>query len=349
MSFSLGIIGQPKSGKTTLFKALTSLQSETVSDREAHLSRIPVPDKRLQKLSKIFKPEKTTPVYIDFIDIGGLAQTSAGRKGINTQILNQIRQTDALIEVVRCFESSFYEKITPLEDIKNMQQELILADLESVENKLKKEKKPNEKEKALFGKLKDLLLQEKIISKDQLDEEEKVILKNISLLTLKPKLLILNISEKQINKTDSATDEVLRQAESHNILSLSVCAKLEEELSQLDPETALQFRKESGIKQKSLDQLIQTSFQLLNLITFYTVVGKETRAWTIEKGSKIIEAAGKIHTDMQRGFIKAEVINYKDFVECGSFQKAKEKGLLRLEGKDYIVLDGDICQIRFNV
>lgn len=340
----IGIVGLPNVGKSTLFKALTKRQVD-IADYpfctiEPNIGIVEVPDERLEKLAKVSQSAKIIPTAIKFVDIAGLVKGASKGEGLGNKFLSHIKEVDAIAHVVKDFKEA-----TPQSDVEVINLELILADLNVVEKRLEDLIRQNkrgsdkilEKTIEILEKIKNNLEQEKLASSVELLEEEKDLVKELNLLTFKPILRILNIDEKKLT------------SESEKEYEIKICARLEAELTDLSEEEAMEYKKELEIKNTGLDQLIKASYKLLNLITFFTSGPQETRAWTIIKGSKAPEAAGEIHTDFQKGFIKAEIINLDDFIEAEGEIKAKEKGLMRLEGKEYVVRDGDIVHFKFSV
>jgi len=363
----LCILGLPSVGKSTLFNAITKAGVQTAnhpfSTIEPNIGIVTVPDARLEKLSKMYNPKKTTPTNIEFIDIAGLVSGSVRGEGLGNRFLAYIREVDAIIHTIRCFENENVihvgNKINPLSDIETINLELILTDIESLEKKIrnveKLSKSGDNKIKAELGvlqQIKDGLEKDIPVRNMQLNQEEQKVIKPLSLLTAKPVIYAVNISEKDIGKNIkefTLVQQIMSHAEKENSEVVVICAKIEEEIAQLDSEEKEIFLKELGIGQSGLDRLIESSYKLLGLISFLTVGKDEVRAWTIKKGDKAPKAAAKIHTDFERGFIRAEIIPSNVLLELGSYSKAKEKGLVRLEGKEYIVNDGDVIEFRFNV
>jgi GTP-binding protein YchF len=363
----LGIIGLTNIGKTTLFNAITKSHIATnkslFSTINPNIGIVAVPDERLNRLSEIFKPKKTIPAYIEFVDIAGLVKGAGRGEGMGNKFLIQLREVDALIHVIRFFEDAdvahVESSLDPIRDMETINLELIVADLESVEKRLesieKSSRSIDQKTKAeaeILQKIK-LSLENEIPARNiDLSNEDLKIIKSLGLLTFKPVIYLANISENNISKDISETQSLLdlkQFSEKDNSEMVIVSAKIENELSQLDTEDREMFMSELGINQSGLDQLIRISYRLLGLISFLTAGTDEVRAWTIKKGTNAPAAAGKVHSDIERGFIRAETIPYDAFIEVGSFAKAKEKGLMRSEGKAYIVNDGDIIDFRFNV
>jgi hypothetical protein len=349
MSFSIGIIGLPNAGKSTLFKALTRKQVEisnypfcTISP---NVGVVKVPDERLEKLSQILKPKEVIPTVIEFVDIAGLIKDAHQGEGLGNQFLSHIRQVDAICHLVRIFEDEKVShppgEINPQKDIETINLELIFADLAALEKRLEKLKKEakQEKKKAqlleVAEKIKSSLEKDQIADQLELNEEEKEIAKNLNLLTLKPVIYVLNVDEDQLSRGAIPQLPGLTY-------QLPICAKLEAEIADLSPEEI----KELNLKTTGLDQLIKISYQLLDLISFFTCQNNILQAWTLRKGSKIIEAASKIHTDFAKNFVRAEVIDWQKLVEAGSEIEAQARGWVRLEGRDSLVEDGQVIKIK---
>jgi len=364
MSFKVGIVGLPNVGKSTLFKALTRKQVDIANypfcTIEPNVGTVAVPDFRLQKLANLYNSAKIVPTVIEFVDIAGLVKGAHEGQGLGNKFLSHIREVDAICQVIRAFEDPNVihvdGKINPLSDLDVINLELIFADLETVKKRLTSlaSELKGSKEKSLikthevFLKIEDNLEKGIMASKIGLDEEEKFLVKELNLLTLKPTLYALNVSEDkiQIDKKEILQKFNLPLDPEKVIL---VSAKIESELAELPPEEAKNYLKELGLEESGLDKLIRASYHELDLITFFTAGPKEAHAWTIKKGTLAPQAAGKIHSDFERGFICAEVINWKDLLDAGGDVRAKEKGLIRLEGKEYQVQDGDVVVFRFNV
>ncbi len=362
----IGIVGLPNVGKSTLFNAITKAGAESANypfcTIEPNVGIVNVPDERIDVLSKMYETDKSTYATIEFVDIAGLVKGASLGEGLGNKFLSHIRETDAIAEVVRAFEDEnivhVSGKVDPIDDIEIINLELILADTETIEKAtVRYEKLAKSQDKTAIATLKVLekaknwLKENKPIRTLELDDEEKALLKDVYLLTNKPIIYVANVSESQISNidNDSLVNKVKEYAKKENAQVIALCAKLEEDLSELDDEDKKAMMSEYGIKESGLDKLVKASYSLLGLISYLTAGKQEVRAWTIKKGTKAPQAAGKIHSDFERGFIKAEVVSYDDLVKYGSTTAAKEKGLVRLEGKEYVVEDGDVILFRFNV
>ncbi len=364
MSLTTGIVGLPNVGKSTLFNAITKQKilaaNYPFATIEPNVGVVVVPDKRLDFLNELYKPASLVPTTFEFTDIAGLVKGASKGEGLGNKFLSHIREVDAIVEVVRCFEDKniihVENDINPIRDIETIALELILADLEIVDNRLNKigkkatmsKDKEIKKEADLLTKLKAALENSQNIRELDLTEDELKLIKPYNLLTAKPIIYMANVSEADV-KGNAYVDQVRDYADRTGAKVVVVCAKIEEELSELSEEERLEFLSALGIEESGLDQLIHASYSLLGLKTYFTAGPDEVRAWTFKDGMKAPECAGIIHTDFERGFIKAEVMSYTDLEACGSEKAVKEAGKMRLEGKDYLMQDGDICYFRFNV
>lgn len=360
----LGVVGLPNVGKSTLFNALTHAGAQSANypfcTIEPNIGVVAVPDHRLAKLAALYNSAKITPTTLEFLDIAGLVKGASKGEGLGNKFLSHIREVDAIVHVVRCFDDPniihVESTVDPKRDIEIINIELILSDLETIEKRLDKASnmiKTGEKkyqvEVELIKKVKAWLEQNKPIRTLELAEEEKELVNQMFLLTDKPVIYACNIAEKDIGKKNAYVEQVEKIALEENAETITLCARTEEELLSLNEEERAMFMEELGIKESGLNQLVEKGYKLLGLISYLTAGEKETRAWTIKKGTKAPQAAGKIHTDFEKGFIRAEVVDWQTLLECGNYTKAKEKGKVRSEGKDYVVQDGDVVLFRFNV
>ena len=361
----LGIVGLPNVGKSTMFNSITKAGAECANypfcTIEPNVGVVPVPDERLDELTKMYNPQKTTHAVIEFVDIAGLVKGASKGEGLGNKFLSHIRETDAICEVVRCFNDSNVVhvdgSVDPIRDIETINLELIFADIETVNKRLDKARKNLKADKKyqeeidLLEKIKENL--ENGISARALEfnEDEEVMVKDMFLLTTKPILYIANVSEEQMEnaETDELVLKVKEYASKENAEVIPLCVKIEEELSGLEEDDKKEMLEALGLQESGLDKVIKKSYDLLGLMSFLTAGEPEVRAWTIKKGTKAPQAAGKIHSDIERGFIKAEIVSYDDLIREGSMNAAKEKGLVRSEGKEYIMQDGDIVLFKFNV
>jgi ribosome-binding ATPase len=389
MALTIGIIGLPQSGKTTLFNALTQanapISGYATSTVQANVAMVQVPDARLQPLADIFHPKKVTATTVEFVDVAGVGQNTQAdgekRQGLSAEFLGHIRNADALAIVLRTFENTnvphVYNAIDPNRDLDSLYTELALTDLTSVERRIERTTKAAKsgdkkyvQELETLRKLQEALNELKLVSQVPLDAQERTVLPELFLLTVKPRMYVLNVSEDALGEANELLEKIAagetsdlsalsgelqsiakiaQRARTEDAKVAAVSARLEAELVELPAEDATEYLESLGLPELGADRVIQVGYSLLNLITFLTAGEDEVRAWTVTSGAKAPEAAGKIHSDIERGFIRAEVTSFDDFIACGSFAAASKKGLQRLEGKEYVIKDGDIAHFRFNV
>lgn len=363
----LGIVGLPNVGKSTLFNSLTKAGAESANypfcTIDPNVGVVAVPDERLKLLGDLYHSKKVTPAVIEFVDIAGLVKGASKGEGLGNQFLSNIREVDAIVHVVRCFEDANVihvdGSVDPLRDIETIHLELIFSDMEILERRIAKTAKAANNDKALARELvilkniKAHLEEGRLASSfETADEDDAAFINSLNLLTCKPVIFAANVSEDDLADDGNSNPHVQKVREfaaEHHSEVFVICAQIEQEIAELDDDEKKMFLDDLGLSESGLEKLIAASYELLGLISYLTSGEDETRAWTIKLGTKAPQAAGKIHTDFERGFIRAEVINYQDLLDCRTYPAAKEKGLVRLEGKDYVVKDGDVILFRFNV
>lgn len=362
----LGIIGLPNVGKSTLFNALTGAGAPSANypfcTIDPNVGVVQVPDARLDKLAEMYHPQLYTPAVVEFVDIAGLVKGASKGEGLGNKFLSHIRDVDAVVHVLRCFEDSDIihvdGSVDPIRDLDTINMELIYADIETLERRIDKTQKLAKYDKSLLA---QITLFERVLSAlnegitaRSLDytDDEREIMADAALLTMKPVIYVANVSEEEaagVSPDNVYYQKLKEAADREGAEVIPVCAGIEAEISELEPEEKAMFLEEMGITESGLDRLIKASYSLLGYISYLTAGPKEVRAWTIVRGTKAPQAAGKIHSDFERGFIRAEIVSYDDLIACGSMNAAKEKGLVRSEGKDYVIADGDVVLFRFNV
>ena len=363
----LGIVGLPNVGKSTLFNSLTKAGAESANypfcTIDPNVGVVAVPDERIKLLGELYNTKKVTPATIEFVDIAGLVKGASKGEGLGNQFLANIREVDAIVHVVRCFEDTNVVhvdgSVDPVRDIETINLELIFADIEVLERRIAKQQRAANNDKKIAKEVEFLKKIVKHLEDGNLaigfecaDEDEEAWMASYNLLTAKPVIFAANVGEDDLSDDGASNDHVKKvreYAKANSSEVFVICAQIEQEIAELDDDEKAMFLEDLGLKESGLDKLIAASYRILNLMSFLTAGEDECRAWTIKIGTKAPQAAGKIHTDFERGFIKAEVVNYKNLLECGSLSAAREKGLVGMEGKDYVVKDGDVILFRFNV
>ena len=363
----LGIVGLPNVGKSTLFNSLTKAGAESANypfcTIDPNVGVVAVPDARLKLLGDLYHSKKVTPAVIEFVDIAGLVKGASKGEGLGNQFLSNIREVDAIVHVVRCFDDPNVihvdGSVDPLRDIETINLELIFSDIEILERRIAKTSKGAFNDKSLAKEVEILKAIKAHLEEGNLaksfpceDDDQRAFINSLNLLTWKPVIFAANVNEDHLEDDGTSNPYVQKVREfaaANDSQVFVICAQIEEEISELDDDEKAMFLEDLGLKESGLEKLIAASYDLLGLLSFLTSGEDETRAWTIKKGTKAPQAAGKIHSDFERGFIRAEVVNYQDLLDCGTYSVAREKGLVRLEGKDYVVQDGDVILFRFNV